>query len=52
MHECSNAVEQAANDYLATPPQPLSANFDFVYAAKPSELAEQQKAAVLAEGTA
>lgn len=52
LHECSNTVERAANDYLATPPQPLSANFDFVYAAKPSELVEQQKAAVLAEGTA
>ena len=51
LHECGSAVEQAANDYLAAQPQPLSANFDFVYAAKPNELIEQQKAAmVLAEG--
>jgi len=51
LRECSSAVEQAADAYLATPPQPLSANFDFVYAAKPSELAEQQKLAGLsAEG--
>lgn len=46
LHECSNAVEQAASEYLATPPQPLSANFEFAYAAMPAELLEQQKLAM------
>ena len=53
LHECSTSVEKAANEYLATPPQPLSANFDFVYATKPEELVEQQKAAqILVESVA
>ena len=53
LHECSSAVEKAADEYLATPPQPLAANFDFVYATTPTELIEQRKAAiVLAQGTA
>jgi len=52
LHECSSAVEQAAEAYLATPPQPLSAIFDFVYAAMPTDLMEQRKAATLAEGAA
>jgi len=47
LHDCTNDVEAAANEYLATPPQPLSANFDFIYAAKPQELIEQQKAALI-----
>ena len=51
LHECSALVEQAANEYLATPPQPLSANFDFTYAAKPQELIEQQKAALILAGS-
>jgi len=50
LHECSGAVEQAAEQYLATPPQLLSANFDFVYAVTPTELVEQQKTAILAQG--
>ncbi|MGD0027088.1 MAG: pyruvate dehydrogenase (acetyl-transferring) E1 component subunit alpha [Xanthobacteraceae bacterium] len=53
LHECSRAVEEAAEEYLATPPQPLSAVFDFVYAAMPTDLMEQRKAAtVLAQGAA
>jgi 2-oxoisovalerate dehydrogenase E1 component alpha subunit len=53
LHECNTAVEQAAEEYLATPPQPPSANFDFVYAATPADLAEQRKAAsILAQGAA
>ena len=53
LHECSSAVDQAAEDYLATPPQPLSAMFDFVYAAAPAELTEQRKAATaLTQGAA
>jgi 2-oxoisovalerate dehydrogenase E1 component alpha subunit len=53
LHECSNAVERAAEEYLAMPPQPLSANFDYAYATPPGELIEQRKAAIaLAQGAA
>jgi 2-oxoisovalerate dehydrogenase E1 component alpha subunit len=50
LHECSNAVERAAEEYLATPPQPLSSNFDYVYATAPVELIEQREAATLLAG--
>lgn len=51
LHECRSAVDQAAEEYLATPPQPLSAVFDFVYAASPLDLLKQRKAATeLAQG--
>lgn len=51
LHACNAAVEQAAADYLAIPPQPPSANFDFMYAAVPAELVEQRKAvSVLDQG--
>jgi len=50
LHECSNAVEQAAADYLATAPQPVSANFDFVYATAPAELVEQRNNAITLVG--
>jgi 2-oxoisovalerate dehydrogenase E1 component alpha subunit len=46
LRECGIAVEQAATDYLATPPQPISANFDFVYAEAPVELIEQRATAL------
>lgn len=52
LHECSNEVERAAEEYLAIPPQPLSANFDFAYAVMPTELIEQRKAAVALQGAA
>jgi len=52
LHECTDAVERAAADYLATAPQSLSANFDFVYATAPAELAEQRKSALALEGEA
>jgi 2-oxoisovalerate dehydrogenase E1 component alpha subunit len=45
-HECGSAVEQAVEEYLATPPQTVSANFDFVYADLPAELAEQRETAI------
>jgi pyruvate dehydrogenase E1 component alpha subunit len=45
LQECNHAVEQAAAEYLATPPQPASALFDHVYAEPPAELAEQRNAA-------
>ncbi len=47
LHECSAAVEQAAEEYLATPPQPVSANFDFIYDETPPELAEQRETAIV-----
>jgi pyruvate dehydrogenase E1 component alpha subunit len=46
LHDCSLAVEQAAADYLGTPPQPISANFDYVFAKAPAELIEQRTAAL------
>jgi pyruvate dehydrogenase E1 component alpha subunit len=53
LRECSSAVEQAAEEYLATPPQPVSANFDYVYAEVPAELVEQREAAIaIARGAA
>jgi 2-oxoisovalerate dehydrogenase E1 component alpha subunit len=53
LHECNSAVERAANEFLATLPQPASSNFDYVYAAAPTELIEQREAAMaLAQGAA
>jgi pyruvate dehydrogenase E1 component alpha subunit len=46
LHECGRVVEQAAQEYLATPAQPASSNFDYVYAEMPAELAEQREAAI------
>ncbi len=46
LRECTQAVDQAATDYLATPPQPISAGFDHVYASAPEELIEQRSAAL------
>jgi pyruvate dehydrogenase E1 component alpha subunit len=47
LHECSSAVEGAAEGYLATPAQPVSAVFDYIYAEIPAELAAQRKAAAV-----
>jgi len=52
LHECNVAVERAAEDYLAMAPQSPAANFDFVYAAAPAELAEQRTAAMARSGAA
>ena len=53
LHECGTAVEQAAEQFLSTPPQPVSANFDYVYAEAPAELAEQRETAIaMAKGAA
>jgi pyruvate dehydrogenase E1 component alpha subunit len=41
-------MEQAAEAYLATPPQPVTAMFDFLFASLPPALAAQ-RAACLAE---
>jgi pyruvate dehydrogenase E1 component alpha subunit len=43
LQECSRAVEQAADEYLATRPLPLSAFFDHVYAELPADLIEQRQ---------
>ena len=45
LRECNSAIEQAAAEYLATPAQPASAIFDYVYAEAPAELIEQREAA-------
>jgi 2-oxoisovalerate dehydrogenase E1 component subunit alpha len=46
LHECSEAVERAAQEYLDTPPQPASAVFDYIYKDLPAELAEQRADAI------
>jgi pyruvate dehydrogenase E1 component alpha subunit len=45
LQDCGRAVEQAADEYLATPPQPASALFDYIYADLPADLVEQREAA-------
>lgn len=53
LRACGSAVEQAAEEYLATPPQAVAANFDYVYAEAPAELVEQREAAIaIAQGAA
>jgi pyruvate dehydrogenase E1 component alpha subunit len=44
LRECSAAVEQAAEEYLATPPQSPEAIFDQVYSRLPADLVEQRDA--------
>lgn len=46
LQECRRAVEQAADDYLATPPQPPAAMFENVYADPSADLIEQRDAAM------
>jgi 2-oxoisovalerate dehydrogenase E1 component alpha subunit len=53
LQECGSSVERAAEEYLATSPQPATAGFDYVFAEVPAELAEQREAAtVQAQGAA
>ena len=52
LHACSQEVEASAADYLATPPQPPGAMFDFAYAAMPADLAQQRDNATLQRRTA
>ena len=47
---CSAEVEAAAAQYLATPPQPVEAIVDFIYAELPADLAGQ-RAALLEEAS-
>jgi pyruvate dehydrogenase E1 component alpha subunit len=44
LRECTAAVEQAAEEYLSTPPQSRDAIFDQVYSCVPADLAEQRDA--------
>ncbi|MGH7096559.1 MAG: pyruvate dehydrogenase (acetyl-transferring) E1 component subunit alpha [Stellaceae bacterium] len=39
-------IEEAVQQYLATPPQPPEAMFDFTYAVLPKDLADQRRAAL------
>lgn len=41
LHECSNAVETAASEYIETAPQPPAAIFDHVYADASADLTAQ-----------
>ncbi len=45
LQECGRTVEQAADEYLATSPLPVSGLFDNVYAELPADLVEQRQAA-------
>jgi pyruvate dehydrogenase E1 component alpha subunit len=42
LQECNHAVELAADEYLAAPPQQLASMFDQVYANLPADLAAQR----------
>jgi pyruvate dehydrogenase E1 component alpha subunit len=47
--DAAAAIDQAAEAYLATPPQPASAIFDFLFARLPAALAAERDAAVAEE---
>lgn len=44
--ECSTQVEQAVQEYLNLPPQPVTVMFDYLYAKLPKELQEQRETAI------
>lgn len=44
--ECALSVEQEVQEYLNTPPQPISSIFDYMYAEAPKELKKQCKQAM------
>ena len=44
LRECSTAVEKAAEEYLATPPQSAETIFDYVYARAPGDISDQRTA--------
>jgi pyruvate dehydrogenase E1 component alpha subunit len=52
LHECSRAVEAAADEYLATAPQRPEAMFDYTFAQLPADLVLQRKAASSESGGA
>ena len=49
---CAADVDRAAEEYLATPPQPPDAIFDHLYERLPADLAEQRAAAAAARAAA
>ena len=49
---CAADVERAAEEYLATPPQPPEAVFDYMYERLPADLARQRAAAAEARAAA
>ena len=46
LRECNAAIEKAADEYLATPPQSVESIFDYVYAQAPGDILEQRAAIV------
>ncbi len=44
--DAAAAIERAAETYLATPPQPVSAMFDYMFATLPASLAAQRARAI------
>ena len=44
--DIDDAIEEAVERYLATPPQPVEAMFDYLYAELPRSLREQRQAAI------
>ena len=49
---CAGDVDRAAEEYLATPPQPPEAIFDYLYERLPADLARQRAAAAEARAAA
>ncbi|GMQ74943.1 MAG: pyruvate dehydrogenase (acetyl-transferring) E1 component subunit alpha [Gammaproteobacteria bacterium] len=50
MQSCEEQVQQAADDYLATPPEPPQAMFDSLYETLPAQLTPQRDAAMQEDG--
>lgn len=48
IEDCKGQVEQAAENYLQTQPQPVAAMFDYLYAELPDELKGQRQQALAA----
>jgi pyruvate dehydrogenase E1 component alpha subunit len=48
LKECSAKVEEAANAFLASEPEPPTAMFDFAYEKRPDDLDAQRQDAVRA----
>jgi 2-oxoisovalerate dehydrogenase E1 component alpha subunit len=51
LRECGQAVETAADEYLATPPLAATAMFDYVFAEPPVDLRQQRDTISLQVGT-
>ena len=44
LEDCRSAVEAAANEYMATPPQDPLSMFDHLFAVSPADLKRQREA--------